>query len=116
MAHELVKLNLTDLAEGHCLRMLEEAMDDMAKDVIGRPNIVKPREITLRVSISPEAGGENGGQNWPKIEYDIKTKKPGVTGMSTQGKVADGQIMINAFDRVNPNQTTLAFPQKKRTD
>lgn len=80
----LTPATIENLDLGELERSINAALSEVALDVHERPDVQKPRTITIKVSLTPELHETPEGlQNYPGITYEVRTTKPAkaVTGM-----------------------------------
>lgn len=93
----LTELSLETMADsaGNTLRdAMNSALQHIAKDVISRDGIRKPREVKIHVRITPSLDPQTG-QNMPQIEWVVDHKVPGTAGSPIIGMVRDGGLVVS---------------------
>ena len=103
--HRLESLSLENIEFGRALAAMNEAIWNVAEDVVKRGRVETARTVTLTVKIAPEVD-ESGSLNTPNISWTVAFKLPGRTGLNSKGIVVDGRIEVNVDDP-NPMQTVL---------
>ena len=98
----LTQATVDNLDLGELQRSINRALVEVAADVHARPDVTKPRTITVKISIAPELNETpDGSRNYPDITYEVRTAKPAkaVTGMKgfigVDEQTGEIQLMVN---------------------
>lgn len=111
MAAEQVRIE--SLEWGHALKLINEELGRIARDVIERPHLEKAREVVVRIAMKPQVEMIEGeARNMPEISYSVGHKIPGQGGITMRGFVGqDGKtVMVNMNDPLgedHPAQTNV---------
>jgi len=110
----LTNLSLQLVDNGVLMIRMAEVLQQAVKDLADRPHVEKPRQLILRVILTPEVNQAADGTfyNYPKVDYEISTKLPSIIGSTTHGRLEDletnPKLLINSdLPGVEPGQTTI---------
>lgn len=73
----VVEIGVDTIAQGRVMRQVNEAIDEVLRDAVRRPNVTGARTVTLKIQVKPELDKESG-VNQPALQADVTTKVPGV--------------------------------------
>lgn len=117
---------LENFGLGNLIDDANEAIGEMERDVIQRPNITGARSVTIKLTMKPVLEGNKGEtRNFPSFNYDVSpVRKPAVKGMELRGYVdhkshgGESRIIVNTGDPLGqdgPEQMNLAdIPNKEK--
>ena len=98
----LTQATVDNLDLGELQRTINQALAEVAADVHGRPDVTKPRTITIKISIAPELSETPDGiRNYPDITYEVRTAKPAKASIGMKGfigvneETGEVQLMVN---------------------
>lgn len=108
----LKALTLDTVELGNCKEAVDDALQEICKDVVHRSLIDKPRKVTLEISLTPkiQTNHTTGGTiNAPEIDWKVKQAVPGKTGMTTRAFVEGEEVKVNTGDPLgtDPHQQTF---------
>ena len=107
-----VEICIDVLAGGDLVEQINIALRKISEDVDERPLIQKPREVIVKISITPEY---DSGENYPDVKWTVATNVPARRGARDRGIMRNGKLIINPIDRENPNQMELGNVTKLPT-
>lgn len=106
--NELQPINLAAINMGCAVDQVNEALAMIAKDVVERGDIAKPRSVILTIQITPDGKVVPGQANLPDIDWKVDWKVPGATGMTTRGYVENGELKVST-ESMDASQPALPF-------
>lgn len=107
-----VPVRVENIDLGSCQESANDALAELIRDCTLRHTVSGARTLTLKITVKP-AFRELPGRtiHTPEIDYDIKSSKPGVKGVTTRATVGrDGEAYIETNDVEGndvPGQTYL---------
>jgi len=104
------KLEITNIQLGDLVSTANDALDEVAKDVIARPYNKNPRKVTITIIVKPEMTSVEGKNiNQPGIDWSVARTLPGNKGLTTRAFIEDQNLVINPGlpSGGTPNQTTI---------
>jgi hypothetical protein len=88
------KLRLELIGFGQCLEKANEALEIVCADVVGRKLLREGREVTVKISICPDAS-EDGRVNNPTVDWSVRWSIPGAKGLQTRAFVEGGEVKLD---------------------
>jgi hypothetical protein len=100
----LTQATVDNLDLGELQRTINLALAEVAADVHARPDVTKPRTISIKISVTPELNETPSGvQNYPDITYEVRTAKPAKASIGMKGFIGvdettgEVQLMVNQY-------------------
>jgi len=88
----IAPVSIENLEGGNALQEVNEALAIIARDVIERSALDKPRKVTLEIMITPGIEIINGQpENIPFMEWRVKQALPPVYGIQSRGFIQRGE-------------------------
>ena len=97
---------------------INDALSQIAADVVARPNVSDNRTVTIKITLKPEIedAGPRGSRMTAKAEWGVSPSVPGQRSIPFRvfGDLKHG-LVINTSDPThhNPNQGTIFDAQKE---
>lgn len=92
---ELVAASLENIDQGNLVKMVNDALVRMYRDCNDRPNLQKPRTVTLCIELTPKVREDNG-QLFVEVQGGVNSNLPRLKGPKTQAMLRDGSMFVNA--------------------
>lgn len=102
--------SLDQVDDGSVALALNQALRAAFMDCKDRPELKKPRNVNLVVSMKPEM--ERGDLRFVRVGFEIKKAFPS-QGVEVMMKPADNSLEFNPAAPENPNVNTLPFEENQ---
>lgn len=104
MNGELERLKVENVGMGRAIEMANEYLVKICKDVIDRDSIGKPREVVLKIMVTPE---KESGENLPEVDWKVSFSVPGAKGITTRAYIENGLVKVSKHT-VDARQRTVS--------
>lgn len=110
----LQPVSLTNIQCGQLVEAANSYITRLGDDIVKRPNLFKSRSLVITIDLTPRIEeSPMGAMLTTEIDWDMKWKVPGQSGMTTRAFVEDmggkQQLLLNPGDPLgaDPRQLNL---------
>jgi hypothetical protein len=109
--NHMPNLTMETLDSGELIKKMSDAIEATGLDIFNRPNVGKPRVITVQLTITPK-------EDYNEISYTLKTALPPEPARKTVAFTgSDGKLTTNtSADRLMKQQSVLDFKKAASGD
>lgn len=108
---ELIPMTMENINNGDLLGQVNRAITRVTEDINQRPEVGKPRKITMEIVIAPPHPEDP--QAVAGFGYVVKEVIPPHRAFKGQAVLRDGELQLHEFPAENPNQTTIPFAARQ---